>query len=375
MGITPTVQAAVTTLTARVMSVLTNGQRTFRDRLAAKTGLSAGVITAWMLAEESGGAARSREGASNHNWLNIAYYDSGPGAITRGKEWKTPQSAADATAAFLKGQKYGPSAGIRKIIHTAGKSADAQISAITNSGWAGSGYEGGNSLRTLYSQYGRGVKQPSSTHAAPAVSSGGTAPMQQPPGGSKLARLLSLQGSNASPYDVNAGAGQVAAINPLKSMLGRDLLAEQAGKASRASASTSAAPAAAASTVVGGPGFGYDSGTPSLSHPTIQSALRSVASQYGHKLMVGTTTNHSKFTTSGNISDHYSGNAADIPASGQALTKMGQAALVALGKPRSWALQQKGGLYTFNHNGKRYQVIFNTTQGGNHWNHLHVGVA
>ena len=216
-----------------------------------------------------------------------------------------------------------------------------------------------------------GTKKPSG-----ATTSGGTAPMQQLLGGIKLARLLSLQGSNASPYDANAGAGQVAAINPLKSILGRALSAEQAGKAtSRASVSTPAAPAPAAPAVIGGPGFGYNSGTPSLSHPTIQSALRRVASQYGHKLMVGTTTNHSKFTTSGNISDHYSGNAADIPASGQALTKMGQAALVALGKPRSWALQQKGGLYTFNYNGKRYQVIFNTTQGGNHWNHLHVGVA
>jgi hypothetical protein len=335
--------------------------------------LSAGVITAWMLSEESGGAARSRESAKNHNWLNIAYYDSGPGSITRGKEWKSPQSAADATAAFLKGQKYGPASGIRKIIRTAGKSADAQISAIANSGWASSGYEGGDTLRSLFSQYGRGVKQPSSVSTAPATTSGGTTPMQQPPGStSKLTRLLSLQGTNASPYDINAGAGQVSAVNPLKSMLGRDLAAAQSAPAPTASPDP-ASPAAPASS--GGPGFGYNSGTPSLSHPTIQSALRGIAGQYGHKLMLGTTTNHSRLTTSGNVSDHYSGNAADIPASGAALTKMGQAALVALGKPRSWALKQKGGLYTFNHNGKRYQVIFNTTQGGNHYDHLHVGVA
>jgi len=89
---------------------------------------------------------------------------------------------------------------------------------------------------------------------------------------------------------------------------------------------------------------------------------------------VGTSTNHSKYTTSGNVSDHYVGNGADVPATGQALTRMGQAALQALGMSPAEAKRQTGGLFNLTKNGKRYQVIFNTTQGGNHYNHLHIGV-
>jgi hypothetical protein len=49
---------------------------------------------------------------------------------------------------------------------------------------------------------------------------------------------------------------------------------------------------------------------------------------------------------------------------------MGHAALIAAGMPAAQARRIKGGL--FNVGG--YQVIFNTTEGGNHYNHLHVGL-
>jgi len=118
----------------------------------------------------------------------------------------------------------------------------------------------------------------------------------------------------------------------------------------------------------------YQSGTPRLTHPSIQGALRDTSSIFGQPLTVGTSTNHSKYTTSGNVSDHYVGNGADVPATGQALTRMGQAALQALGMSPAEAKRQTGGLFNLTKNGKRYQVIFNTTQGGNHYNHLHIGV-
>ena len=96
---------------------------------------------------------------------------------------------------------------------------------------------------------------------------------------------------------------------------------------------------------------------------------RQVAARYGSPLTVGTGTNHSQMTVNGNQSQHWTGEAVDIPASGAALTRMGRAALIAAGMPRAQAMKVKGGL--FNIGG--HQVIFNTTEGGNHWNHLHLG--
>jgi hypothetical protein len=140
-------------LPAKAGTMLTSGQQTFATRLAADTGLDSGVVSAWLLAEESGGAAVSRQSASNNDWLNIGYTDSG----TYGSAdniWSDPSAAADATAGWLKGQNtipgYGTaSSGIQSILSTAGQSPQAQISALQNSGWASSGYP---SLPSLYQQ-------------------------------------------------------------------------------------------------------------------------------------------------------------------------------------------------------------------------------
>jgi len=94
-----------------------------------------------------------------------------------------------------------------------------------------------------------------------------------------------------------------------------------------------------------------------------------VAGVYGRPLKVGTGTNHSQMTVNGNQSQHWTGEAVDIPASGVALLRMGRAALIAAGMPRAQAMKQKGGLY----NVGGHQIIFRTTEGGNHWNHLHLG--
>jgi hypothetical protein len=139
-------------LPASASGQMTTGQQQFASRLAADTGLDPGVVSAWLLAEENGSAASSRQASNNHDWLNIGYTDSG----TYGSSdsiWSDPTAAADATAGWLKGQNtipgYGTaSGGIQAILSTAGQTPQAQIAAIQNSGWASSGYP---SLPGLYS--------------------------------------------------------------------------------------------------------------------------------------------------------------------------------------------------------------------------------
>ena len=132
----------------RIDGPLTQGQKKFVQEFSKRTGINPRVAGAWVLAEMSGGAASGREAEGNHNWLNIAYFDSGPGSITQDAVWSDPTSAAKASAQFLRGKRFGASQGIRNILPQArGRSDEAQIQAIAGSGWASSGYEGGNSLR------------------------------------------------------------------------------------------------------------------------------------------------------------------------------------------------------------------------------------
>jgi hypothetical protein len=142
-------------LSSAAQGMLTSGQQQFASRLAADTGLDTHVVAAWLLAEESGGAAQSRESQNNNDWLNIGYTDSG----TYGSSdsiWGNPITAADATAGWLKGQNtipgYGTaSSGIQAILQTAGQAPEAQVAALQHSGWASSGYP---SLPSLLAQVG-----------------------------------------------------------------------------------------------------------------------------------------------------------------------------------------------------------------------------
>jgi hypothetical protein len=69
------------------------------------------------------------------------------------------------------------------------------------------------------------------------------------------------------------------------------------------------------------------------------------------------------------MSEHYTGNATDIFVTDQKeLLRMGRAALIAAGMPRSQALAAKGDLY----NVGNHQIIFLTKKGGNHFDHLHI---
>lgn len=95
---------------------------------------------------------------------------------------------------------------------------------------------------------------------------------------------------------------------------------------------------------------------------------RQVAGVFGHPIRLGTGTQHSRLTVNGNVSDHWGGHALDLPASGRRLILMGQAALIAAGMSPKRARKIRGGL--FNING--HQIIFNTQEGGDHTDHLHI---
>jgi hypothetical protein len=135
------------------LSMLAPDQQTFASILAGATGLDAGVASAWILNEESGGAAAAREASGNNDWLNIGYTDTTTyGAVDA--IWSNPSAAAVATAQWLAGKPsvagYGTSSeGIRAILNTAGSSPEVQIQAIQASGWASGGE---TALPTLYSE-------------------------------------------------------------------------------------------------------------------------------------------------------------------------------------------------------------------------------
>jgi hypothetical protein len=145
--------AATPGLPTAASTMLTSAQQTFASRLATDTGLDAGVVSAWLLAEESGGAAVARQGTNNNDWLNIGYTDGGTYG-SADSVWSDPTTAADATAGWLKGQNtipgYGTaSSGIQGILSTAGQAPSQQIAALQGSGWASSGYP---TLPALYQQ-------------------------------------------------------------------------------------------------------------------------------------------------------------------------------------------------------------------------------
>lgn len=122
---------------------LTASQKKFAKLVSKETGgiLKPRTVATQALQEESGAAAKKRDAEGNYNALNIGYFDSGPGSLTKGSEWSSPKSAAKATAEFFKGDRYGPSSQIASILPEAkGKSVKQQLAIIGNSGWATSDY-------------------------------------------------------------------------------------------------------------------------------------------------------------------------------------------------------------------------------------------
>jgi hypothetical protein len=115
---------------------LSKSQRTFAQVLAKETGLDPQVVGGWVLAEQ-GYASGDYEGRNYHNWLNIGPHMEAP-------EFSSPATAARATAAFLRGEKWGAGAGIPGILPNAvGKSPEEQVEVLRGSGWDAAGYQNG----------------------------------------------------------------------------------------------------------------------------------------------------------------------------------------------------------------------------------------
>lgn len=95
----------------------------------------------------------------------------------------------------------------------------------------------------------------------------------------------------------------------------------------------------------------------------------------GRSVRVGTGSNHSQMTASGNVSDHWSGNGADIPTSGSQGDLIAAHAIKAA-SGKSWAeslrLARRGGIQNFQSpKYGRVQVIW---RAAGHHDHVHVGV-
>lgn len=134
---------------------------------------------------------------------------------------------------------------------------------------------------------------------------------------------------------------------------------------------TPGSPLPTSSAVSGAGEFRITGANPGRLRKPLVSFAEKVAGVYGKPLTGDSGATHAKMTVDGNVSDHFTGNATDIPATGKQLIAMGQAALIAAGMSPAQARKQTGGL--FNVGG--HQVIFNTHLGGDHTNHLHISAG
>jgi hypothetical protein len=121
--------------------------------------------------------------------------------------------------------------------------------------------------------------------------------------------------------------------------------------------------------------------SPERLQPHLTSFAKKVANTYGGTLVGSDGTGHSYLTTTGNVSQHSTGNATDIFTIGgkrkgdkgwnSTLIAAGRAALIAAGMPRAEAMKKGIGLY----NVGSHQIIFGTNSkalGGDHTDHLHI---
>jgi lysophospholipase L1-like esterase len=148
------------------------------------------------------------------------------------------------------------------------------------------------------------------------------------------------------------------------------------------------ATARAAGSTKGGTGGGrwkIQSGVPNNITQAMKDFLDAMAGYYEGTIIATTTTNHSKMTANGNVSDHYSGNAVDLGSvanwggqvDGAGGTKLAVAAYRAAGFSYSEAVRQAATpQYTRYANGKvdeanGVQILWRVAD---HHDHVHIGV-
>jgi hypothetical protein len=120
--------------------------------------------------------------------------------------------------------------------------------------------------------------------------------------------------------------------------------------------------------------------------PAMTAFIGRMATFYTGALVVTTGTNHDKHTLSGDVSDHFTGNAVDFGMvlnhgtdDGPVGDAIATAAFLAAGLPRDEATgrARAGGAQTILSNGVRIQIIWkiDTPAIGNHHDHVHVGIG
>lgn len=138
----------------------------------------------------------------------------------------------------------------------------------------------------------------------------------------------------------------------------------------------------------------YAGGVPHSLNAPVLDFLERMAGVLGFPVIVTTSTNHDRLTVNGTVSDHYAGNAADLgigpdirgggnDAGAHKGNQYASAALQVLGKGKReadrMAQSGRGTDFTNPHNyswqGHAVQVGWRTDTGGNHFTHVHIGVA
>ena len=256
---------------------------------------------------------------------------------------------------YILGQRVGPGRRGRSGRAASAPAASGAAPLTTGGGDAGAAVGSGTSMLQLVQQLTAKPAAPmSGSLPAPAVSAAAAMPQgfQQP-----------VSGGGPAPRPDASGL-----LEAVRTLTGGDA-APGGGR--------SVAPGGAAAPLPAGPRAPKGSGRvvldPSADRPgartkphVIDFAER-ISARAGMPVRIGTGTNHSRLTVSGNVSNHWDGDAADVPASGRRLIRLGQAALIEAGADPAWARKQTGGLYNIN----GAQIIFATDEGGNHHDHLH----
>ena len=117
--------------------------------------------------------------------------------------------------------------------------------------------------------------------------------------------------------------------------------------------------------------------------PLIRAIGERIAGLYGKPLVVTSARRPGAITANGNVSDHASGNALDFGMAanggvgdGPVGDRIAADALIVAGwtEPRATAWAKHGGLIDISVAGIRIQIIWKTDEGGDHHDHVHVGV-
>jgi hypothetical protein len=187
-------------------------------------------------------------------------------------------------------------------------------------------------------------------------------------------------------YQAPPSGGQVSEKPDIAALLKAIATSGQTGESS--TETTSVSGGGGGGHAVGGRGGkvlvapGADRAGVSVAPITLKFA-RAVSGHATVPLRLTTGTNHNRMTVDGNVSDHWDGHAGDfaVPIDSHRGDLIAAAALVTAGVPRerAWQMARAGGLFTLNPSsgafkGHRIQVIWKTNAGGNHHNHVHLGI-